>query len=545
MGNSFSDNDNETEDFEKSLIDHTDGWEDNYPNKPKSEITENQDGWDVMKIDEVITEYDRIRDDLLKAGEEDGKTYIYVDEIFPANQRSLWKPGMKVDDDWGYIRWERPHKISSNPHLFRDGISSEDICQGMVGNCWFLASCAAIARSKTRMKLVIPPGQRFIREPGYAGVFHFRFWRFGDWVDVVVDDKLPVLGGKLCFGRSSDMNEYWLPLLEKAYAKLNGSYKALEGGKTSDALEDLTGGMAVVYDLGDKTPSNLRRILSKALRNGTFVCAGITGSGGEQVDTHTGLISSHAYSVLKFAKVSLHHGRRDYLVKMRNPWGGRFEWKRAYSDSSSAWSNVIEEDKERLGVADEDNGEWWMTYDDFTRYYSDVTLCTIGPDFNRDGEATGDRWLLSTIKGSWISRKNAGGSRNNVAAYSKNPQYRIRLIEPDDFDPREDEPKSEGKCTLVVGLMQIDKRAKNQDNLFLAFNIYKHEDTERLDKRYFSYNREVVGSGIYKNIREVTVTVQLPPGNYVLVPSTFREGGESEFLIRIFTEKPITVKELD
>merc|ERR1719427_1302036 len=217
------------------------------------------------------------------------------------------------------------------------------------------------------------------------------------------------------------MNEYWLPLLEKAYAKLNGSYKALEGGKTSDALEDLTGGMAVVYDLGQKTPRNLQRILSKALRNGTFVCAGITGQGGESIDHHTGLISSHAYSVLKFARVRLYDGNTDYLVKIRNPWGGRFEWKKDYADDSRAWDNVIEEDKERLGVADVDNGEWWMTYNDFTRYYSDVTMCTIGPDFNRDGEVTGDRWLLSTIKGQWVARRNAGGSRNNVAAYAKNP----------------------------------------------------------------------------------------------------------------------------
>lgn len=545
MGNAHSEN--EREDYEQSLIDHSDAFEDNYPDKPKSEIRENQDGWDHVRIDDVITEYDRIRSDLLKAGQEDGKTYIYVDELFPANQSSLWKPGMEVSEDWQYIKWERPHKISTNPHLFRNGVSSEDICQGMVGDCWWLASCAAIARSKERMKMIIPGGQRFIREPGYAGVFHFRFWRFGDWIDVVVDDKLPVLEGKLCFGRSMDYNEYWLPLLEKAYAKLNGCYKALEGGKTGEALEDLTGGMAVTYDLGNKTPRNLGRIMSKALRNGTFVCAGITGHDGNTIDQYTGLISSHAYSVLKFAQVTLLNGDVDYLVKIRNPWGGRFEWKREYSDSSRAWEYVTDEDKERLGVADVDNGEWWMTYQDFTRHYSDVTLCTIGPDFNRDGEVTGDRWLLTTIKGKWIARKNAGGSRNNVGAYAKNPQYRLRLIESDDFDPREDDPKSEGKCTVVIGLMQKDRRSKNLDNLFLAFNIYKHDGhpAERLNKRFLSYNPEIAGSGIYKNLREVTLTVQLPPGSYVIVPSTFKEAEESDFLMRIFTEKAITVSELE
>jgi hypothetical protein len=48
----------------------------------------------------------------------------------------------------------------------------------------------------------------------------------------------------LHFSASADDDETWVPLIEKAYAKVFGDYAALSGGNSMYALEDLTGGVS-------------------------------------------------------------------------------------------------------------------------------------------------------------------------------------------------------------------------------------------------------------------------------------------------------------
>ena len=81
-----------------------------------------------------------------------------------------------------------------------------------------MAAVASLTDSEELFYAVCPQDQGF--EPGtYCGMFRFNFWRFGEWVEVIIDDYLPTYNNKLYYTRSSDPDEFWSALLEKAYAK--------------------------------------------------------------------------------------------------------------------------------------------------------------------------------------------------------------------------------------------------------------------------------------------------------------------------------------
>ncbi|PAA89492.1 hypothetical protein BOX15_Mlig013791g1 [Macrostomum lignano] len=455
---------------------------------------------------------------------------LFEDPDFPADNRSIYP-----SRSYSRFEWKRPKEICSDPLFISDGVSRFDVKQGELGDCWLLAAVASLSMHKKLFDQVVVPDQDF--GANYCGMFRFRFWQFGEWKDVEIDDRLPTKYGKLCFMRSEDRNEFWSALLEKAYAKLNGSYEALSGGNQAEAMVDFTGGLCETFDMR-RAPPNLYNIMVQANNACSLMGCAIE---SEQLEGHlsNGLITGHAYSVTDVKKVRLNNGMEESLVRVRNPWGNECEWKGDWSDHSHKWSSVSQGEKDKLGMDQRDDGEFWMSYKDFSSHFNKIEICHLGPESMSSsvkGEAAKKRrWEMCLESGQWKRNVSAGGCRNNIDSFHMNEQFRIEIVDPDEDD-------DENMGTIIVGLMQKDIRKilKGADFLTIGYAIYSIKDPNipPLDQKFFRFTRQVDKSPSFVNQREVCGRHKLPPGHYVIIPSTFSPNEEAEFILRIFSEKP-------
>ncbi|XP_076099982.1 calpain-9-like isoform X6 [Mytilus galloprovincialis] len=480
--------------------------------------------------------YDNIKKMCLEEG------ILFEDPEFPAQDDSIF---FSRAPNRPFV-WKRPADLVDSPEFIASGVSRFDVKQGELGDCWLLAAIASLTCNEVLLNKVVPPEQNFTDE--YCGLFKFNIWHEGDWTEVVVDDRLPSYMDSLVFMHSADKHEFWSALLEKAYAKLHGSYESLKGGSTSEAMEDFTGGVTEMFDL-KKAPKDLLTIMLKAHDRGSLMGCSIDADPNQlEAELANGLIMGHAYSVTAVKMVEIQTpGRSGKLpmVRCRNPWGNESEWKGAFSDESERWKYITDSDKEEIGLTQEDDGEFWMTFGDWQSNFQKLEICNLGPDSLDDDELVKigkKRWEATSEVGEWIPNVNAGGCRNYLQTFFTNPQYRVTVTDPD-----EDE---DDLCTILVGVLQKDRRKKRKeglDMLTIGYVIYKLKDPDcgPLDVDFFKYNASVAKSPSFINLREVCGRHMLQPGTYCIIPSTFEPHNKGEYLLRIFTEKANVTHEID
>lgn len=478
---------------------------------------------------------------------------LFEDPLFPAADSSLF---YSEKGYIGQVEWKRPKDLCETPHFFDDGISSLDVSQGQLGNCWFIAASSVLATEKELWTKVIPEPEEQEWDPehpeNYCGIFHFRFWRFGDWVDVVIDDFLPTINGELVYAHSHSKNEFWMALLEKAYAKIHGNYEALDGGNLSDALVDFTSGFAETIDLekggyrtDDDKRNELFQYMKKEFQTHSLMCAAITVTSADEMEARTevGLVKGHAYGITNVKNVNIGDSagllsffssstQKLPMVRLRNPWGQK-EWNGAFSDGSPEWSKISASEREKLGLTFQDDGEFWMTMEDYCNHFTDMSICHL---INTSWFSFGQTWCEGIHKGQWVRGAQgspvdrAGGCINNKDTFLRNPQFR--------FDIEKDED------TVLLMLQQKDAREKRHEgvnNLPIGFQVFKVEENRKYRLHAF---KDMITSSEYIRTRNVFLKTSLKKGRYVIFPTTFDPGQEGEFIIRVFTTTINAMKEM-
>ncbi|CAF1014270.1 unnamed protein product [Brachionus calyciflorus] len=501
--------------------------------------------------------YLKLRSECLK------NSILFTDPLFEPNSKNLYVSRRGPQG----IKWKRPFEICKSngqiPKFIENTANANDLDQGYIGNCWFIAGCAAITFMPELFDKVVPKNQ-VCNGDGYCGIFHFRFWLYGIWYDVVVDDYLPVWehNNQLVFcSNKEEPNEFWAALLEKAYAKICGSYENLEGGFTTDALIDMSGGLEESFSLdkgslNQKYKDNLWKILVKSRELKSMNAAYLEPDPRVYEEKlPNGLVKGHAYTISKIALIE-QNGKDVRLIRLRNPWG-RIEWKGAWSDHSKEWNFLDKDLKNALEFKQENEGEFWMGFDDFLYFFDSIQFCHLTPESFSDeilNDFRNDKisWKMISYHDEWsLKKRSAGGSGNGGdRRFWTNPQFLIKLVDVDQED-------NDNMATCIIALMQKytrEKRSLNGQSAeeFIQFRIFRvlndsdAEKSMKLGEKLSDFQLQKVGnSGDYINKREVTKRFKLSPGYYIIIPSTFEANREGQFLLRIFTEKLIDDRNLN
>jgi Ca2+-binding RTX toxin-like protein len=210
--------------------------------------------------------------------------------------QNLWDPTSTLDA----MFWT---SFPNRPLFASNGPSIDDVNQGNLGDCYFLAGLASIAQ----------------KGPGWI---HERICDLGDDTYAVmfegsyirVDNQLPTAapGGGPEFAGFGLEGSMWVPIMEKAFAYWRDSgdrsYGALDGGDRDEPF-DMLG--IQCEDFWDGDNDDLLQGLWNAVAGGNAVTAS-TESG--EFENGMMLVPSHVYSVVS---VNLN----DQTVRLRNPWG--------------------------------------------------------------------------------------------------------------------------------------------------------------------------------------------------------------------------------
>jgi hypothetical protein len=401
-----------------------------------------------------------------------------------------------------------------------------DVNQGGLGDCWYLAAIAILADVRPDLFDKV-----FMKHDAELGVYTVRFCKNGEWRAITVDDHFPIthfstpaLGvyyQSVLFCNFGDIKdgvaEIWPMILEKAYAKLHGSYEAIEGGHTSDGLTDLTGLPSYSVDIQKKQSEIADGSFWKSIldwhENGFMMGCG-SHSGSDTDHNNMGIVQGHAFSILNVVEVD---GIR--FMNIRNPHGtGSQEWQGDYSDKSDKWNRRL---RSKLNVVEggKEEGAWWMTFEDWAANYRTLYVCRTYPS----------TWQEVRARGDWKGEA-AGGCSNNRTV-KNNPHYLLKMSRPGTVSISLTQDDARGRSDIeevCMGFYVYDRPLDGHTGGYPVGDVYRGQKIASTES--FSWNRET---------ETVEVKLERTDRPYVILPCTFRPGCVQSFIITVRCEAGI------
>jgi len=289
------------------------------------------------------------------------------DEFSPNSTTSIGGPYSKFP-------FRRASEILDSISVFYQGIHPNDIRQGSLNDSYLLSAIACLAEEPTLIERLF-----LTEEANRAGLYALWVCDNGVWRPIILDDYLPCRqysGAYFPAFAQCKAGEIWVPLLEKAYAKIHGSYLNMESGLCHHAMRDLTG--APVEELFDENDQEkVWDFIFNGVNNEYFLTCS-TELVEDKDEATEGLTKGYAYTILD-ARV-IHNDRgEERLILIRNPWD-TFEWKGAWSNESNLWTEELR--RELDYPKDEEESIFWMNLQDYQKYFPVTWVCKYKKDNN-------------------------------------------------------------------------------------------------------------------------------------------------------------------
>ena len=351
----------------------------------------------------------------------------FVLDVPKFSQQTTWKRAPDIRQD--NADPDQPQTLEKQRLFTLGNLHPTAVKQGGLENCYFLASLSSLSQFPERISRL------FLSQTNpELGIYAVRVFANGAPKEVVVDDCLPIeknndelprrsieeglpqgakinnktkkdngdgtstvameiaypdgrmqikkqtvendaVNTKLKFSRTTT-DELWVPILEKAYAKVQGCYAALEAGCHFETIRDLTGAPGFYWmNVQESHWPMMEQFYKRKYPMSCGIDFKYDLPWTPQDLEQAGLVPMHVYSILAVCTVNTVGGRKPQrLIKLRNPWGDAMEWNGDWGARSPLWTSNVRKQIQNKGIKLEDpaaqDGIFWMPFEEFERYFN-------------------------------------------------------------------------------------------------------------------------------------------------------------------------------